>query len=68
MPEDDDQHTSYPVIADPPLDGAIHVSVTFAFPAVTLDNVGAEGTVDGFAFNCIESAEYPFTFFAFIAK
>ena len=45
-PENVSRYTLYPVIVEPPLDnGAFHVSVTLAFPAVATRFCGADGTV-----------------------
>jgi hypothetical protein len=48
-PPNRDRCTAYPVMADPPLDGAVQVSIEFVSPAVALGAFGAPGTPEGVA-------------------
>jgi hypothetical protein len=48
-PPNSDRCTAYPVIADPPSEGAAQVSTEFVSPAVALGAAGAPGTPVGVA-------------------
>jgi len=52
--------TVYPVIAEPPVAGAVHDTVAWPFPAFADIPVGAPGTVNGVtAADAAEAAEFP---------
>ena len=56
------------MIADPPLEAAVQVSVTLPLPAVAAVRVGAPGVVAGVALSGLEAAPVPTALVAVTVK
>jgi hypothetical protein len=63
--EPGDEVTVYPVIALPPVDGAVHDTTTWVLPNTPDTPVGAAGTVDGMiAVDAVDAEPVPTAFVA----
>jgi hypothetical protein len=61
--------TTYPVIAEPPVAGAVHDTSTTVFPDTPVTLVGASGTVDGMTGSlAADTGPVPFTLIALTRK